>query len=174
MITHSEKMLQRQAQALEASRVAAAKTLEGLQKLAALNLQTAQQSLEQSSEQIGALLAARDSAALAGLVTSLARPPQDQISAYAKAVYAIYRDASQDFTALVEAQVEASNRELAEAVESLARNAPAGSEGVVSLIRQSMAAAQNAYEQVNQAGRKFAETAQENLTRTSGSAKRRG
>ncbi|MFM8548668.1 MAG: phasin family protein [Betaproteobacteria bacterium] len=117
MITHSEKMLQRQAQALEASRVAAAKTREGLQKLAALNLQTAQQSLEQSSEQIGALLAARDSAALAGLVTSLARPPQDQISAYARAVYAISRDASQDFTALVEAQVEASNRELAEAVE---------------------------------------------------------
>ena len=59
MTTQPEKLMQMQAEALEASRQAAAKTLEGWQKLAQLNLQTARASLEQSSEQINALLAAR-------------------------------------------------------------------------------------------------------------------
>lgn len=110
--------------------------------------------------------------ALTDLVTSLARPRRDQFSAYAKAAYAIYRDASEDFTALVDKQVAASNRQLAEAVETLARNAPAGTEGVVPLIRQSMSAAHQAYEQVNQAGRKFAEVAEGHLSQA-GAAKKR-
>jgi phasin family protein len=174
MITQPEKLMQMQADALEASRQAASKTLEGWQKLAQLNLQTARASLEQSSEQINALLAARDTQALANLVTSLARPPQDQFSAYAKAVYAIYRDANQDFASMLDKQVAASNRQLAESVESLARTAPAGTEGVVSLIRQSMAAAQTAYDQVNQAGRKLAEMADSNLGSAAAGTRKRG
>ena len=173
MITSPESLMKMQAEALDASRQAAAKTLEGFQKLAQLNMQTARQSLEQSSEQINALLAARDTKALTELVTSMARPPQDQLSAYAKAVYAIYRDANQDFAAAVERQVATSNQQLAEAVETLARNAPAGSEGVVTIIRQSMAAAQNAYDQVNQAGRKFAEMAEASAGKPAGGAKKR-
>jgi phasin family protein len=164
MTTAQEKLMQMQAEALDASREAASKTIEGLQKLAQLNLQTARQSLEQSSEQINALLAARDTRALTDLVTSLARPPQDQFSAYARAVYSIYRDTNQDFAAMVEKQVAASNRQLAEAVETLASNAPAGSDGVVSLIKQSMAAAQSAYDQVNQATRKFADMTEANIS----------
>jgi len=173
MITQPEQMMKMQAEALEASRQAAAKTLEGWQKLAELNLQTARASLEQSSEQINALLAARDTKALTDLVTSMARPPQDQFSAYAKAVYSIYRDANQDFASMLDKQVSASNRQLAESVENLARNAPAGSEGVVSLIRQSMAAAQNAYDQVNQAGRKLAEMADAKVSPAAGASKKR-
>jgi phasin family protein len=174
MTAQPEKLMQMQADALEASREAAAKTLEGWQKLAQLNLQTARASLEQSSEQINALLAARDTKALTELVTSLARPPQDQFSAYAKAVYSIYRDANQDFTSLLDKQVAASNRQLADSVETLARNAPAGTEGVVTLIRQSMAAAQSAYDQVNQAGRKLTEMADANLAKTPAGSTRRG
>ncbi|MBM3409831.1 MAG: hypothetical protein FJY25_21410, partial [Betaproteobacteria bacterium] len=63
MVTKPENLMQMQADALAASQQAAAKTLEGWQKLAALNLQTARASLEQSSEQINALLAARDTKA---------------------------------------------------------------------------------------------------------------
>jgi phasin family protein len=174
MTAEPEKLMQMQADALEASREAAAKTLEGWQKLAQLNLQTARASLEQSSEQINALLAARDTKALTELVTSLARPPQDQFSAYAKAVYSIYRDANQDFTSLLDKQVAASNRQLADSVETLARNAPAGTEGVVTLIRQSMAAAQSAYDQVNQAGRKLTEMAEANLAKIPAGSTRRG
>jgi hypothetical protein len=44
---------------------------------------------------------------------------------------------------------------------------------VVSLIRQSMAAAQTAYDQVNQAGKKLAEMADSNLGSAAGSARKR-
>ena len=42
------------------------------------------------------------------------------------------------------------------------------------LIRQSMAAAQNAYDQVNQAGRKLTEMADANLAQAPAGAKKRG
>jgi methyl-accepting chemotaxis protein len=89
-------------------------------------------------------------------------------------VYSIYREANQDFTSMLDKQVAASNRQLAESVETLTRNAPAGTEGVVTLIRQSMAAAQNAYDQVNQAGRKLTEMADANLAQAPAGAKKRG
>ena len=168
MITQPESMMKLQAEALETSRQAAEKTLEGLQKLAQLNMQTARSSLEHSSEQINALLAARDTKALTDLATSLARPPQDQFAAYAKAVYAIYRDANSGFASMVERQVAASNQQLADAVQTLARNAPSGSEGAVAFIQQSLAAAQAAYEQVNQAGRTFTEMADSSIAGAAG------
>ncbi|MEN9760523.1 MAG: hypothetical protein RI906_349 [Pseudomonadota bacterium] len=160
MITKPEDLMKLQAQALQATGDAAAKTLEGFQRLAELNMQTARATLEQSSEQISALLAARDTKTLTELVTSLARPQQDQFSAYAKAVFAIYQDTGAELGTMVEKQVAQSNRQLADAVETFAKTAPAGSEGAVAFIRQSLEAARSAYDQVNATARQFADVAE--------------
>lgn len=163
MMTTPENLMKMHAEAVKASGAAANKTLEGFQKLAALNLQTAKATLEESSEQIRALLAAKDAKALTELVTSFAQPAPEKFTAYAKAVYAITREANSDLTAMVEKQIADSNRQLAEAVEALAKNAPAGSEGTVNFIRQALAAAQAAYEQVNTATRQFVQMAEANV-----------
>lgn len=168
MITKPEDLMKMQAQAMQMTGEAAAKTLEGFQRLTELNMQTARATLEQSSEQISALLAARDTKALTDLVTSLSRPPQDQFSAYAKAVYAIYRDTGAELGSMVEKQVAQSNQQLASAVETFAKNAPAGSEGAVNFIRQSLDAARAAYEQVNATARQFADASEGKAKRAGG------
>jgi phasin family protein len=159
----TENLMKMQNEAMKASNAAAAKTLEGFQKLAALNMQTAKTALEDSSDQIKALLAARDPKALTDLVTSFSKPSPDKFTAYAKAVYAITKEANSDLTTMVEQQVADSNRQLAETVEKLAKQAPAGSEGAVEFIRQSLAAAQSAYEQVNNATKQFVQVAEANV-----------
>ena len=177
MVTSTEDLMKMHADAIKASSAAAAKTLEGFQKLAALNMQTAKAALEESSEQIKALLAARDAKALTELVTSFSQPAPEKFTAYAKAVYAITKEANSDLTAMVEQQVAASNQQLADAVEALARKAPAGSEGTVNFIKQALSAAQAAYEQVNTATRQFVQVAEANVQgaakAASGSAKKR-
>lgn len=137
--------------AMEFSGAAATRTLEGFRKLAELNMKTAQASLEESSEQISALLNARDTATLTELVTSLAKLSPEKFSAYANAVYAIAHETGVDIGGLVEKQIAHSNEQLASTVEALAKNAPGGANGAVDFIRQSMDAARAAYEQMQQA-----------------------
>ena len=172
MIKNSDELLKMQADAMKASSDAAARTLAGFQKLAALNLQTAQAALEQSSEQIRALLAAKDAKVLTELVTSYAKPSPEKFTAYASAVYAISKEASADLKAMVEQQVASANQQLATAVEALAKNAPAGSENAVGFIKQAMGAAGAAYEQVNAATRQFVEAAESNVAKAAKTAKK--
>lgn len=137
--------------AIEFGGAAAAKTIEGFRRLAELNMQTARASLEQSSEQIRALLEARDIEKLTSLVTSFAMLPPEKFAAYANAVYAIAQETGVDIGALVEQQVARSNEQLSEAVETLAKNAPGGAGGAFDFITKSMEAARTAYEQMQQA-----------------------
>ncbi len=176
MMNTQENLMNMHAEALKASSAAAAKTLEGFQKLAALNMQTAKATLEESSEQIKALLAAKDAKAVTDLVTSFAQPTPEKFSAYAKAVYAISKEANGELTSMIEKQIATSNQQLAAAVEALAKNAPAGSEGAVNFIKQALGAANAAYEQVNTATRQFAEMAEANVqgaAKAASSAKKR-
>lgn len=161
--TNPQDLMKLQMDAFRITGEAAAKALEGFQKLAALNMETAKSSLEQSTEQIRALLAAKDAKTLTELVTSYTRPSPEKFTAYAKAVLAISKDTGSDLSAMVEKQVEESNAQLAAAIEELAKNAPAGSEGAVAFVRQALAASAKAYEQVNNATRQFAEKAESTM-----------
>jgi len=144
---------------LEATSAAATKTLEGFQKLAALNMQTAKASLEQSSEQINALLNARDAKTLTELVTSFAKLSPEKFAAYANAVYAISQETGGELGSMVEKQIAESNEQLAAAIELLAKNAPTGSKNAVDFITQSMNAARQSYEQMQSAASQFAASA---------------
>ena len=65
---------------------------------------------------------------------------------------------------------------LLRAVADLGPGAPAGSEGAVEFIRQSLAAAQSAYEQVNTATKQFVQVAEANVegaAKAAASAKKR-
>ena len=138
---------------------AATRTLEGFQKLAELNLETARASMEASGEQIRELLAARDVKTLTELVTSYSKPQPDAFKAYAQAVYTISRETGNEIASLVEQQVAESQQQLYAAVEELASKAPAGSEGAVAFTRQVLAASTTAYDQLNKAARQFTQMA---------------
>lgn len=145
-----------QSDTLEFTGAAAAKTIEGFRRLAELNMQTARTSLEQSTEQIRALLETRDTETLTALVTSFAMLPPEKFGAYANAVYTIAQETGVDIGALVEQQITRSNAQLAEAVETLARSAPGGAGGAVDFIARSMDAARATYEQMQQAAAQMA------------------
>ncbi len=164
-----------QTDALETTSAAAAKTIEGFRKLAQLNIETARASLEQSSEQINALLSARDSQTLAELVTSFAKLSPEKFAAYANAVYAISRETGTDIGAIVEKQVAQSNEQFAAAIAALAQKAPSGSGAALDFITQSMEAAKDAYAQMQSAAEDFAAmgAAAAPATKTAGKARKR-
>jgi phasin family protein len=153
----TEDFMKLQRDAVDASNRAAAKALDGFQKLAELNMQTARAALEQSTEQIEALLSARDAKTLTELVTSMAKLSPEQFSAYAKAVYAISSETGTDLAALVQQQVGDGNAKLAAAVEALAKAGPGAPPNANEFITQSLNAAKSAYEQMQAAAQQFAQ-----------------
>ena len=163
MVPTVEELTKLQAATLEASSNAALKTLEGFQKLADLNLQATKASLEQSTEQIRALLAAKDVKTLTDLVASFAQPTPEKFTSYAKAVYAIASETNADLANMVQQQIAKGNQQFTAAIEQLAKNAPAGSEGVMSFIKQSLAMANSNYEQLNKATKQFVSMGEANL-----------
>ncbi len=150
MAQGTEEMMKMSATMAETSNAAMQTALDGMRKLAEVNLQAARSSLEQSAEQIHALLSAKDVNTLAQLVTAMAQPSPEKFTAYAQAVAAIAQDTQSDLARLVREQIERTNQQLAATVETMARTAPAGSEGAVSFIRQAMQTATASYEQFNQ------------------------
>lgn len=163
MSNANEQFAQTQQAALEAYQSFALKAVEGFEKLAELNIQAAKATLAESTEQVRAILSAKDPKAVADIVLAGVQPAADKAAAYAKHVYEIVTEHNAEVAKLVEKQIADSNKQLNTAIESLAKSAPAGSEGVVSFVKSAVSAANNVYEQVNKATKQAVELAEENF-----------
>jgi len=157
MIKGPDEMMKMHSEMTQTTQEAMQKALEGFRRLADVNMQAARESLETSAEQIHALLAAKDVNTLTQLVSTFAQPPAEKFTAYAQAVAAVTRDTQSELAALVQQQIAKNNAQLAAAIEQLARNAPAGSEGATDFIKQAMTTANASYQQLNDTMAKFME-----------------
>ncbi len=158
MAQGTEEMMKAGASLAQTTNAAAQTALEGMRRLSEVNLQAARASLEQSAEQINALLSAQDVNTLTALVHAMAQPSPEKFTAYAQAVAAIARDTQTDLAQLVREQIERANQQMAAQLEAMARNAPAGSEGAMGFIRQALQAATASYEQFNQNVQRMVQT----------------
>ena len=84
--------------------------------------------------------------------------------AYSKHVYDIVASVQADLAKLSETHLAEGKKNVSDAIEQFSKNAPAGSESVVAMIKSSMAQANTAYDQVTKAAKQAAETAEQNLT----------
>lgn len=153
-----------QAEAVKGMNALAAKSIEGVQKLADLNMKTAKSSMEASAEQVKTLMAIKDVKGMTEALSSMSQPSSDHVTAYMKDAYAISAAASQEVVTMVEEQVEESNKQLFAAIDAMAKNAPAGSESAISFMKQSLTAARSAYEQANKAGKQATEMVENSFT----------
>jgi phasin family protein len=160
MIKTPEDLLKLQAEAYSAHQAAVAKTLEGFEKLASLNLRAAGESLALHNEQLKALVGARDPQSAAQVLTDMAKPSTEALTVWAREFYQLSSQTATELVGLAEKQMADGQKQLATAVELLAKNAPAGSESAVQMLRTSMNAASSACEQAIKAGRQVADQVQ--------------
>lgn len=152
-----------QSEAFKATNALAAKSIEGMQKLADLNMKVMKSSLESSAEQMKTLMAAKDVKGLNEMLMAMGQPSTDGLSNYAKDAYAITSETNAEVLKMIEKQVEDGNKQMFSAIDAMAKNAPAGTEGAFSFVKQAMTASRSAYEQAAKAGKQVAEMAEANL-----------
>lgn len=164
MVATPEQFIQLQKSALEAFHSATITSIEGLEKLAALNVQAAKASIEESTEALRSMSDVKDAKALADLASGTVQPATDKVTAYYKHVYEIANETGNELARLFEKQFAESNRQVYAAIDSLAKNAPAGSEGMVTLVKQAVSAANSAFDQVSKATKQAVELAEANIS----------
>jgi hypothetical protein len=78
-------------------------------------------------------------------------------------VYDIASGTGTEIARLVEKQLSEGNKQITASIDAMAKTAPAGSEGMVTLLKTAVSAANSAYEQVNKATKQAVEAAEANL-----------
>jgi len=137
--------------------------LDAAGKLAALNLETAKAALGEAGTQFETLFAAKDPQALFALPSEWLQPSGEKAAAYGRKVYDIVAALQAEVAVVAEAGVSDAQKKVAALVESVAKNAPAGSENAVTLFKAAVAAANDAYESAQKAGKQAAGAAEANF-----------
>jgi phasin family protein len=158
--------------AVEAFQALALKSIDSMEKLAELNLQATKASFEESAGHIRAMLSAKDVKELGDLAVASTQPNSDKLTAYAKHVYDITSEASAEVAKLMEKAFADGNKQLTVAIESISKNAPAGSEGIVTFVKQAVTAANSAVDQMNKATKQAVEMAEANIAAATKAAPR--
>lgn len=155
---------------LEALLELSQKSFEGVEKLVELNLSTARAALGESAEAAKSLLTVKDPQELLALHTSLVQPAAEKAAAYGRQVYEIASSTQSEIAKLAEAQFGSAQSKLISLVEASLKNAPAGSESAVALVKSAMSAGNNALDSFQKATKQAVGVAEANFEALSQSA----
>ena len=146
------------------------KAFEGVEKLVELNLQVAKAALGETAENTKAVLAVKDAQELLALQASFLQPTAEKAAAYSRHLYDIAAATSAEVTKTAETQFAELQQKFMSAVDTAAKNAPAGTENAVTLVKSAITAANNAYESVHKAAKQAADIAEANFNAVTTSA----
>lgn len=139
------------------------KAFEGVEKLVELNLQVAKASLGEAAESTKAALSVKDAQELLSLQAGLLQPSAEKAAAYSRQLYDIAAATNAEVVKAAEATLSDVQKKFAASFDSAVKNAPAGTENAVALVKSAVAAATNAYESVQKAAKQAAEVAEANF-----------
>ena len=139
------------------------KAFEGIEKLIDLNLSAAKSSLEEVSATTKQLLSAKDAQEFFALSAAQAQPAAEKAAAYGRQLAAIASSAQAEFTKTAEAQIAETNQKVISLVDEVTKNAPAGSEKAVAMLKSAIDNANAGYEQFTKSSKQAVETIETNM-----------
>ena len=133
------------------------------ESLVDLNLAAVKAAMDESAATTQSLLGVKDAHEMATVGTSIAQPTVHKFVGYGSNVYNIMSSAGAEVRRVVENQIAEGNSKAAQFIEFATRNAPAGSEPMVSLFKNALAAYNTAYDTFSKAAKQAFDTAEANL-----------
>lgn len=146
------------------------KAFEGVEKIVELNLTASKAALSEAAEHAQSVLSAKDVQELLALQSNLFQPLAEKTAAYSRHLYDIASGTTSEFSRAVESHAADFQSKVISLVDSAAKNAPAGSETAVAVMKSAVAAATNAFESVQKAVKQASDMAEANLTAVSNTA----
>ncbi len=139
------------------------KAFAGIEKLVELNLQATKAAMAETANNAQAMLSAKDAQELLSLQASLMQPLADKTMAYSRHLYDIASGTSAEFAKAAEEQATDAQQKFMAVVDNAAKNAPAGSETAVGMMKSAVSAANSAMESVQKAVKQATEMTEANI-----------
>ena len=139
------------------------KTFDGVEKVTDLHLNVVKSSLEESNAAAKQLLAIKDPQEWLALSTAQAQPNAEKALAYGRHLASIASDVQAEFSKATETQIAETSRKMLELLEEVTKNAPAGSENAIALLKSAIGNANAGYEQLTKTTKQAVEALEANL-----------
>jgi phasin family protein len=139
------------------------KTFESVEKLVDLNISTARNTLETSSNVARQLLSAKDPQEFFSVTASQAQPTAETALSYSRQLASIATSTGAEFSKAAEGQIVEANRKVISLVDEVSKNAPAGSESYVAAVKTAISNANAGYEQFSKTSKQAAEAIENNV-----------
>jgi len=143
------------------------KAFEGVEKLVELNVTASKAALSEAATTAQAALSVKDAQELLTLQASLFQPLAEKTAAYSRHLYEIAQATGAEFTKAFESKASEAQQAFVGLVDSASKNAPAGSETAVAVLKSAVAAANNAFESVQKAVKQASDVAEANFNAVS-------
>ncbi len=146
------------------------KAFSGVEKLVELNITASKAAIAEASDTSKAFLSVKDAQELLAMQAGLFQPLAEKTAAYSRHLYDIASSTGAEFGAAAEAQAAEAQKKFMALVDNAAKNAPAGSETAVAVMKSAVAAANNALESVQKAVKQATDVAEANFNAVSATA----
>ena len=146
------------------------KAFEGIEKLVELNIQATKAALAETANHAQAVMGAKDAQEFLALQAGLVQPLAEKTAAYSRHLYDIASAAGSDLGKTIEGQATDVQKKFMGLVDNASKNAPAGTESSVAVMKSAVAAANNAFESMQKAVKQASEMAESNFNTVTTSA----
>lgn len=146
------------------------KAFEGVERIVELNMTASKAALAEAGDHARAILSVKDAQELLTLQSGLMQPLAEKTAAYNRHLYDIASGSAAEFTRAFEEQAADNQKKFMGLVDNAAKNAPAGTETAVAVMKSTVAAANNALESVQKAVKQATEVAESNFNTVTATA----
>jgi phasin family protein len=133
------------------------------EKLANINASAVKSTFEDSIANTRALLGAKDVQEFVTLQNAFAQPAMEKAIAYSKSVYEVATEANSEFTKVAERRVAEWNENFVTLLDTVSKNAPAGSDVAVAAVKSMLAAGNAAYDNLTKVAKQATEMVEANV-----------
>ena len=142
----------------------------GIEKMVALNLNVAKANLQDSHDKAIEMFSVKDPQELLTWNAQQLQPAAEKAVAYSRLMYDIATSTQAEFSKVAEAKLSDANAKFVSMIDAAAKNAPAGSETAVAMMKSAVAAANSAYDSLSKAAKQAVEMTEANVTAATNAA----
>ncbi len=146
------------------------KSFSNIEKAVELNMSTARNALDDGAQAIKSIFDVKDVQELMAVSSSISQPIAEKALGYGKEVYLLSSGIATDTVKVFEDRLAEGNKKLVEIFESASKNAPAGSESAVAMMKSAITAANSAYDSISKAAKQVVEMTESNVNTAANSA----
>ena len=148
--------------ATEALQSSTATLMSALERVIALNFETARATLEDGTAAWKTLIGGVEAPRLA-ILGKATQPSLESVVTYSRGLYAVLSETGAALYKQMERQVDEYQREMSGQIDQALKNAPPGSEAVVATMKSALASVHSTYENMTKSGKQVAESLHANI-----------